>query len=58
VRRRGGHSYDCFELESGAYFDGHFVTRESFSATNSPFFSSPRTETSRPAAKRSGTEPV
>jgi hypothetical protein len=58
VRGRGGHFQLGFDLESGAYFDGHFVTRESFCATKSPFFSSPRTETSRPGAKRSGTEPV
>jgi hypothetical protein len=42
---------------SGAYFDGHFVTSESRSATKTPFSRLPRTEMSRPGLKRSGTKP-
>src|SRR4029079_16618770 len=45
-----GHQ-DCLFV----YLDGHFVT--SLSATKTPFWSDPSTETSRPVLNRSGTEP-
>ena len=47
---QAGHQ-DCLFV----YLDGHFVT--SLSATKTPFWSDPSTETSRPVLKRSGTEP-
>ena len=46
------------ELFLAVYFDGHFVTSESLTATKVPLRSSPLTETSRPARNWSETEPV
>ena len=40
------------------YFDGHFVTSESFFATNVPLRSSPLTDISRPSRNWSDSDPV
>src|SRR3954469_4089524 len=48
-----GHSYRL-----GEYFEGHFVTSVSGTATKAPLRSCPSTTTSRPVRKRSGTEPL
>ena len=54
---RGAAELRHLRVFAGVYLDGHFVTSVPGTATNVPLLMRPSTWTSRPARKRSGTEP-